>query len=189
MNLRNNQAGEPIAIGKTWPALPDSFKLRVTGAASIDGTLICSKAAGTFPSCQAGLRRAKLTSVHGWPTTDNWVDGLVDAVVSNDKGIGQDGTVSAILMRGSEYIVVDFKNSKVIFGPAPIGPGQADGHSARRLGNGRLDGAVYLQHNGTMSSTSITARKLPASPRSPRPSLNAIHRFDLAHGRQRGTRC
>jgi hypothetical protein len=58
-------------------------------------------------------------------------------------------TVSAILTRGSEFIIVDFRNSKVISGPSPIDQGSG-WKEALPAGwaSGGWDGAVYLEQNG-----------------------------------------
>ena len=180
MNLTNNQAGDPATIGATWQGLPDSFKIGVTGAANLDGTLYLFKG-GWYLPVSAPAQRAKLTALQGWPTTPNWVDGVIDAVVSNGSGVGMDGTVSAILTRGSEYVVVDFKNNKVTFGPAAIdeGSGWKDALPAG-WASGGWDGAVYLEQNGEECHLRLSR---PASCQLPRVRLNrlatAIHRFDL----------
>ena len=149
VDLTSDQAAQPAAIGAMWPKLPDSFKIGVTGAANLDGTLHLFKG-GWYLSVSAPDQRAKLSALQGWPTTPNWMDGVIDAVVSNGSGVGMDGSVSAILTRGSEYIVVDFKNNKVLSGPTAIaeGTGWKDALPAGWLSGG-WDGAVYLQHNGT----------------------------------------
>lgn len=149
IDLGNNTiSSNPTDVATTWPTLPDSFKLRLTGAANLSGKLVLFNGGWYLPA-DGSAPRAKLTALQGWPTTPNWVEGVIDAVVSNSSGAGSDGSVSAILTRGSEYIVVDFKNSKVTFGPAPISAGSGwKGSLPADWLTGGWDGAVYVQQNG-----------------------------------------
>ena len=61
VDLTNNQAGKPEAIGNTWQALPDSFKIGVTGAANLGGTLHLFKGGWYLPVSKP-TARAKLTA-------------------------------------------------------------------------------------------------------------------------------
>lgn len=100
VNLTTNQTSAPIAIVTTWPSLPDSFKLRVTGAASQAGKLILFNG-GRYVPADGSAPPKKLTSLSLWPTTPNWADGLVDAVIYSGIYLGRD---TAYLVRGSEAL-------------------------------------------------------------------------------------
>ncbi len=102
----------PLPVSTNWPALPDSFKLGVRGAANVNGVLYLFNG-GSYLAADGSVPRAMLTDLAGWPQTQNWVQGVVDAVYS-------DGSVSVSLFRGAEYITVNLSSQTVTAGPAPI---------------------------------------------------------------------
>lgn len=102
----------PLPIATNWPALPDSFKLGVKGAANVNGVLYLFNG-GAYLAADGSVPRTMLTDLAGWPQTQHWVQGVVDAVYS-------DGSVNLSLFRGAEYITVDFSSKTVAAGPAPI---------------------------------------------------------------------
>lgn len=101
-----------LPVSTNWPALPDSFKLGVRGAANVNGVLYLFNG-GSYLAADGSVPRAMLTDLAGWPQTQNWVQGVVDAVYS-------DGSVNVSLFRGAEYITVNLSSKTVTAGPAPI---------------------------------------------------------------------
>ena len=102
----------PLPVSTNWPALPDSFKLGVRGAADVNGVLYLFNG-GSYLAADGSVPRAMLTDLAGWPQTQNWVQGVVDAVYS-------DGSVNVSLFRGAEYVTVNLPSKTVTAGPSPI---------------------------------------------------------------------
>jgi hypothetical protein len=100
VNLTTNQTSAPSLIATTWPSLRDSFKLRVTGAASANGKLVLFNG-GWYAYADGSAPPKKLTSLALWPTTPTWADGLVDAVIYSGIYLDRDTT---FLVRGSEAL-------------------------------------------------------------------------------------
>ena len=62
------KTGTPQPIAVLFPLLPDSFKLGVTAAVNIGGTLYLVKGGWYLPA-DGSAPRAKLTDLKGWPKT------------------------------------------------------------------------------------------------------------------------
>ena len=99
-----------------------------------------------------------------WPTTLDWSDGLVDAVIYGGVYLRHD--VACLVARGSEYVVFTSRSVEGrIFGPAPVSGVRMDGQSVRRLGKYRWSGRrrYTYQKCGTVIHVYTKARKLRAS--------------------------
>jgi hypothetical protein len=107
----------PQAIGQRWPGLPDSFKLGVTGAATVGGLLYLF-CAGRYVRVDQPASMVALTSLANWPTTPNWMAGSIDAVGSKASNDGGDARV--LLFRGGEFIEVDLVARRVVGQPQPL---------------------------------------------------------------------
>lgn len=116
----NAVQGSVTKIADTWSHLPSLFSQGVHGAAYVNGHLYLFRsglyvkadaAAGTLPS--------KLTDLTGWPTTDPWKEGAIDAAATDVPPAGS-GTQNILLLRGSEYVTVDIVAGKVTGGPSKI---------------------------------------------------------------------
>ena len=137
IDLRHNTVTSgPTSVAEKWPSLPDSFKLRVSGATSSgDGKLVLFN--GGWYACidvngDGSASPKKLTSLAHWPTEANWADGLVDAVYS--------GPSSSYLIRGDEYILVDLTLGTV----DPKGPQKATIILPPSLATKGIDAAAYI---------------------------------------------
>ena len=137
IDLRHNTVTSgPTSVAEKWPSLPDSFKLRVSGATSSgDGKLVLFN--GGWYACidvngHGSASPKKLTSLAHWPTEANWADGLVDAVYS--------GRSSSYLIRGDEYILVDLTLGTV----DPKGPQKATIILPPSLATKGIDAATYI---------------------------------------------
>jgi hypothetical protein len=140
----SNVASTPQAIGATWPQLPDSFKMRVTGAANVNGVLTLFSG-GRFVPADDSAPVAKLTDLANWPQTPNWRDGVIDAV-----GSAADGDPGAVLLfRGSEYITLNLHTKAVTSMPATIDSyAPWRGHLPSGWASGGIDAAIsYGQNN------------------------------------------
>ena len=104
-------SSSPTLIAKTWPKLPDSFKLRLTGATSEGGKLVLL-CGGWYAYADGSQPPRKLTDITQWPKTPNWVDGLVDAASFTEFGSAN----FLYLFRGNEYIGVNLYLN-FVFGP------------------------------------------------------------------------
>ena len=136
------KTGAPQPIATLFPRLPDSFKLGVTAAANIGGTLYLVKGGWYLPA-DGSAPRAKLTDLKDWPKTPNWVDGVIDAT-------SFDGGTVCKLIRGGEYITVDFTAKAVISSPAPIGSITAwQGHLPADWAASGFDAAFTQSLNNT----------------------------------------
>src|SRR5262249_43349439 len=116
----NTVTSGPSSVATTWPSLPDSFKLRLTGAANVGGKLVLFSG-GWYVSADGSIPRAKLTSITSWPQTPNWADGLIDAVYFDETALIHVPVVR--LLRGNECITVWFEDPtipNVIEGPTPV---------------------------------------------------------------------
>ena len=107
----NTVSAGPTDVAATWPNLPDSFKLRLTGATNLNGTLILFNG-GWYVPADGSSPRAKLTDLANWPQAANWVDGVIDSAA-------WPGGTLVRLFRGDEYIVVDLQAKRVTQGPQP----------------------------------------------------------------------
>ncbi|MDN5937683.1 MAG: hypothetical protein L0H83_03390 [Salinisphaera sp.] len=138
--------GTPQPIATLFPNLPDSFKLGITAAANIGGKLYLFKGGWYLPA-DGSAPRAKLTDLKNWPQTPNWVDGLIDTTSFDG------GTVFG-LIRGGEYITVDFAAKTVTTSPAPIGSfGPWQGHLPADWASSGFDAAFTQSLNNTTTST------------------------------------
>lgn len=170
VDLASNQAGEPAAIGSVWKELPDSFKIGITGAANLAGTLYLFKG-GWYLPVSAPAQRALLTTLEGWPTTSNWVDGVIDAVVSN----GSASAWTAPLYQRSSRAVRNSSSSTSETAKSFLGLRLSiKGLAGRRpyLPVGLRGGGTaqcILSRMARPSSTSIAAPKSPASRHLPQP--------------------
>ena len=134
--------GTPQPIATLFPRLPDSFKLGVTAAANIGGTLYLIKGGWYLPA-DGSAPRAKLTDLKDWPKAPVWVDGVIDAT-------SFDGGTVCKLIRGGEYITVDFAAKAVISSPAPIGSVPAwQGHLPADWAASGFDAAFTQSLNNT----------------------------------------
>jgi hypothetical protein len=134
--------GTPQSIATLFPLLPDSFKLGVTAAANIGGKLYLFKG-GWYLPVDGSAPRAKLTDLKDWPQTPSWVDGVIDATSS-------DGGTVCNLIRGGEYITVDFAVKAVTSSPAPIGSFPAwQGHLPADWAASGFDAAFTQSLNNT----------------------------------------
>lgn len=104
----------PTPIATTWPNLPDTFKLGVDGAASINGQLVLIKGGLYVPAAGGAVK--KLSDMANWPQTANWADGLIDAVYYKPAG-----TVDVFyLIRNGECIAANFQSASITQGPQPV---------------------------------------------------------------------
>jgi hypothetical protein len=134
--------GTPQSIATLFPLLPDSFKLGVTAAANLGGKLYLFKGSWYLP-VDGSAQRAKLTDLKDWPQTPSWVDGVIDATSS-------DGGTVCNLIRGGEYITVDFAVKAVTSSPAPIGSFPAwQGHLPADWAASGFDAAFTQSLNNT----------------------------------------
>ena len=104
------QTEPPVEIASKWPALPDSFKLGVDGAAAVGDTLYLLKG-GWFVPTDGSQAPARLLDLKSWPTTAPWQDGLFDAVIS--------GLSQVWLFRGAQYLEINFER-RTASSPKPI---------------------------------------------------------------------
>jgi hypothetical protein len=112
----SDNGSAPQAIGSTWPNLPDSFKLGVTGAANVNNVLYLFRS-GRYVRVDQSTNVLSLTSLTNWPKTTNWQQGVIDAVGS-DLNNAQNPQI--LLFRRQEFIVVDMVKKQVVSGPQPL---------------------------------------------------------------------
>lgn len=106
---------DPEKIAATWPDLPPSFHLGVDGAANVNGSLYLFKA-GQYALADMSVPAAAVTSLTGWPDTDTWRHGVVDAVGS----VHGSASTLITLFRNDEFVVVDMEQTVVTDGPSPL---------------------------------------------------------------------
>jgi hypothetical protein len=117
VDVATQQTSAPVAIATTWPNLPRSFQLGVTGACGIGNTLYLFQG-GWYLPVDGSQPRAKLTDIADWPTTPNWVDGVIDAVF-----VAPNQPDMVTLRHGAECIDLEVLPSgafQVKGGPRPV---------------------------------------------------------------------
>ena len=134
----------PVNIADTWPNLPDSFKLKVDGAATSNGTLFVFKS-GRYINTAQPTTVITLTSLSGWPTTDNWKDGAYDLVASAYE---DDNRI--LLFRSGEYLGINPFDKTVTTPPTPVGTTwYANGPIAQKLAEG-VDAALIGESDAVL---------------------------------------
>ena len=108
------QTSAPQTIASKWPTLPDSFKTKVVGAANWDGTRLILFNGGRYVSTDGSIPATTLTSLTGWPTSDIWADGVIDAVYATPLN------TPIVLLRGNQYLAIDPVAKKVTTPPTPL---------------------------------------------------------------------
>lgn len=108
----NNGVAITTSIASTFPNAPDSFKLRVTGAASVSGKLVLFNG-GRYAPADGSAPAKKLTDLPNWPATPTWRDGVVTGVYS-------DGGAVTLLNGADNVIYIDLLSGPVFGGSGKI---------------------------------------------------------------------
>jgi hypothetical protein len=131
-------------IAANWPNVPDSFKLGLTGATTVNSQLIFIKG-GLYVPADGSAPAAKLSAMTNWPATAPWADGLIDSVYTR---IDDNNIATCFLLRGDAYITADFQTKTITQGPQPtsaILPNNLAGQGIDAATNTNGENEIFFQ--------------------------------------------
>lgn len=118
-DLTTRQTSAPADIAAAWPALPDTFKLGVTGASyDLATQKLYLFGAGRYVPVDGSAPPKRLTDLANWPASDpGFGAGVIHGVFS---ALQSDGTTATFLLRGAQTLRVDLATATVTDAPQPF---------------------------------------------------------------------
>src|SRR5215471_11126123 len=112
VDLATQQTSAPADIAATWPSLPDTFKLGVTGASYDQASKkLYLFNGGRYVPTDGSAPPARLTDLANWPADDaTFGAAVIDGVFAT---LMSDGTTDTYLLRGAQTLRVDLAAATV----------------------------------------------------------------------------